>query len=73
MTRTLKLPERLEEMVDDYSLPTVLEILADVCLLKETHINENWQDEQTARYWRRCSIDIRKCKLQIQELLKSIT
>jgi hypothetical protein len=43
----------LEVMVDRTSLQTVIEALAHICWLKAEHLEENWQDEQSARAWKR--------------------
>jgi len=41
----------LEGLVDTYSLPRVLEALAEVCNDKASHLRSAWQDENAAKRW----------------------
>jgi hypothetical protein len=47
--------DKLEELVDKKTLMYVVEELGNVCHAKADHIQENWQDMQTARVWRRAA------------------
>ena len=46
----------LEGLVDTYSLPRVLEALAEVCNDKASHLRSAWQDENAAKRWDGSSI-----------------
>lgn len=41
----------MEGLVDKFGLSAVLSALQTVCLKKEAHISENWQDRALARKW----------------------
>ena len=43
---------QLEGLVDKGSLCAVLAELAEICMLKAEHIEDNWQDAPAARQWR---------------------
>jgi hypothetical protein len=47
--------DMIEELVDKKGLGYVLEELGNVCDMKADHIQENWQDPQLARVWRRAA------------------
>lgn len=47
-----ELKNQLETLIDSNSLSIVIEALSLVCYEKESHINENWQDKQTANTWK---------------------
>jgi hypothetical protein len=42
---------RLEDMIDNHSLATVLDAIADICQQKADHLRENWQDDELAGSW----------------------
>lgn len=46
---------RLEALVDDSSLSSVLSCLAEMCREKASHIAFHWQDQQTCKPWDRCA------------------
>jgi hypothetical protein len=41
----------LEKLIDSYSLRAVLDHIGDICRIKGTHIEDNWQDGPLARRW----------------------
>ena len=43
--------ERLEKLVDETSIRTVLEMLGDICGAKAEHLRTAWQDEGAAEIW----------------------
>jgi hypothetical protein len=47
----MTLLEQLEQLIDQNSLQTVLDTLADVCHEKAEHLQSNWQDTFTANLW----------------------
>jgi hypothetical protein len=47
----MTLLEQLEHLIDQNSLQTVLNTLADVCHEKADHIQSDWQDTFTANLW----------------------
>ena len=53
MTLTLRqtVMEKLETMIDVYTLASLLDMLAEISSVKADHIRENWQDERTAERW----------------------
>lgn len=53
MARELNLVDKnkLEDLVDDYTLQRVLEALCDICHEKSEHFQTNWQDKSGSNYW----------------------
>ena len=49
---------KLEDLVDQADLQTVLECLARVCFEKEEHILINWQDKPLSKVWSKAGQDI---------------
>jgi hypothetical protein len=47
--------DTLEQLIDRTNAATVLDAIAEICAGKALHIQENWQDEKTARPWERAS------------------
>jgi predicted metalloenzyme YecM len=45
--------ERLEEFIDNAGVAALLEAMEQVMTDKADHIEQNWQDKQTAEVWRR--------------------
>ncbi len=45
----------LEDIVDKYSLSEVLGMLADICDGKGEHLESNWQDRVSAKFWYKAS------------------
>jgi len=43
----------IETLVDKIGASGVLDVLAVVCWSKAQHIEENWQDKETAKTWGR--------------------
>lgn len=43
--------ERLEKIVDEYTIEQTIEALAEVCFLKSEHLKTNWQDEYSSELW----------------------
>lgn len=43
--------DRLEQMIDDYSLSVLLDDLANICRAKAGHIQANYDDAAVARTW----------------------
>ena len=43
--------ETLEAYIDSNSVGDTLTVLADICREKAAHIQEAWQDEETAKVW----------------------
>lgn len=53
----------LEALIDSHGLSAVVDAVARVAVLKAEHIEENWQDEKTAAYWRRAARTISEAAL----------
>jgi hypothetical protein len=51
--RRFNVNEELESAIDHSSVRVILEIIAGICYEKAAHIEENWQDKNTARVWDR--------------------
>ena len=49
------LADALEQMVDAYTLHSMLEALSDVCMAKSEHLISNWQDSVTGHVWSRAA------------------
>ena len=45
--------EKLESMVDEHYLHTVISVLAIICFEKEDHLAVDWQDEKSAEVWQK--------------------
>ena len=43
--------EQLKSLADHTSLAFVLDTLADMCNAKAEHLEENWQDYESAKLW----------------------
>jgi hypothetical protein len=46
-----KLLDDVEDMVDCHSVRGLLDAMSEVCVDKATHIQEAWQDDETAKTW----------------------
>ena len=44
---------QLEQLIDKFTLPQIIDQLAVVCREKADHLRENWQDNNAARLWDR--------------------
>jgi hypothetical protein len=53
MTLRQQITEKLETMIDVYTLASLLDMLAEVSSEKADHLRSNWQDERTAVVWDR--------------------
>lgn len=53
-----ELQDKLEELVDKSDISIVIQALSSVCFAKSTHIQENWQDRVTAKYWMKVGSDL---------------
>lgn len=42
---------QLEQLIDERSLPEVLEMIQGICYEKAQHIEANYQDKTLARLW----------------------
>ena len=56
----------LEEWVDKSSLSKVLEVLSTVCQAKSEHLEANWQDTTTAKYWYQAGYALEKLQPRIE-------
>lgn len=57
--------DRLESLIDQISLSTVLEALADICQAKGDHVRSNWQDTQTAKVWYATARKLERVKVEV--------
>jgi len=60
--------DQLEALVDACGLDLVLGGLANICAEKAAHLDSNWQDHTSARYWLKAmnAIDTLACKPVIE-------
>lgn len=51
--RDLNQTERnaLEALIDASNVEAVMQALSDICVDKASHLDEAWQDRETARLW----------------------
>lgn len=61
MNELEKMQIDLEKMIDRASLPTVLEVVAQVCREKSHHIEDNWQDYALAKIWNDAGDTVEAC------------
>lgn len=52
--------ENLELLIDSHGILGVLDAIAEICYGKEQHLQENWQDYETAKVWHKLGINIQK-------------
>jgi hypothetical protein len=52
---------QLEKMIDESTLPDVLEVLADICEEKSAHILASYDDKNLAAFWAARAYLIRTC------------
>lgn len=43
--------DQLEKLMDVLTLPGLLQVAAQICEEKASHLRENWQDERAAKLW----------------------
>jgi hypothetical protein len=58
----------LENMVDRVGLANVLYALGHICNAKANHIEENWQDQITAKAWLRDARKLDRWAAQIEAM-----
>ena len=51
----------LEEMIDAQGLRTLLAMLSEICGEKQEHVASNWQDEESAKNWRKADVALARC------------
>jgi len=51
MTSKYEVNYQLEQLIDSFTLPQIVDKLAEICREKASHLRENWQDEKAARLW----------------------
>ena len=51
LTTQQRVSFQLEELVDQYSLQAILDLLESICYEKAEHLLSNWQDASSARAW----------------------
>ena len=47
--------DTLESILDKRDAASVLSAVAQICRLKAVHLQENWQDNRTAKFWLRAA------------------
>ena len=57
----MKLKEMLETYIDSNSVGDTLTVLAEICHEKAAHLQSAWQDEETAKVWRRQARALEHC------------
>jgi hypothetical protein len=45
--------DELEAILDKRGIEGIVSALAEICYLKEAHVQENWQDRPLASRWRK--------------------
>jgi len=59
----------LEDMVDRWSLGTVLNMLETICYAKAEHLRSNWQDPTTGKLWERAGYRLDRCYNVVHKLV----
>jgi len=59
---------KLEDLVDQHGLSTIIGMLADVALAKEEHIASNWSDQMTAKTWNKAAVRLLSVQQRLLEL-----
>jgi hypothetical protein len=52
--------ETLEQYIDRYRLDGVLDAMSDICHAKAEHLEANWQDADSASWWRDSAYDLNR-------------
>jgi hypothetical protein len=60
--------DTLESIIDQNSLSSLLQALAEVCEEKATHVQENWQDAVLSREWADAARKIERCHSLVGEI-----
>ncbi len=50
--------EKLEELIDTFSVSEILRLMSEICDEKADHILTSWQDEPLADWWSKTSNDL---------------
>ena len=50
----------LEQLIDKHSLAVIAEMIGEICDGKAQHIQENWQDNETCKPWKRAAKQFHK-------------
>jgi hypothetical protein len=58
----------IEQYVDQTSFAETLEVFADLARQKCLHIQENWQDEATAKIWRMYAKEVNRAIDRIETI-----
>ena len=43
--------QQVEKLMDEMTLPQMIELMSNICYEKGSHIRENWQDNNLAKLW----------------------
>lgn len=60
--------QKLEQMIDKYSVADVLIAIKDICDEKAEHIDMNWQDTQLANQWKKAAREIQKTVMRLPKV-----
>ena len=61
-----ELQDELEQLLDKTTLATVIELLANICILKAEHLRTNWQDDKTAKCWDQDGLKLTKLASKLE-------
>lgn len=60
MVTERELADQIEAIVDRETMENTLNALLQVCISKELHVEEDWQDKPLARRWKKLAIALDK-------------
>lgn len=61
----------LEALIDSHSLTLVLDHIGEICLEKEAHVLNNWQDKPFATEWRKAATRMRRALRSFEGMHKT--
>jgi hypothetical protein len=58
--------DRLEEMLDFHGPSQLLEMLAEICIEKSIHVQQNWQDRELSLAWEKLGQRIDRLEISVE-------
>lgn len=55
-----RLLQQTERLMDEMTLPQMVELMSEICYEKASHLRENWQDEKAAKLWEKNAKQLEK-------------
>ena len=57
--------DALEELIDELTLATILEMLERICHKKAEYLRTHWQDETSAKMWEKAARQIEQINVDV--------